>query len=234
MKLSVVIPCYNEEKNIPLVLARFSEVICREDIEIILVNNGSTDGSAIVLDRLLPHYPFARTVWVEKNQGYGYGILQGLYAAQGEFLGWTHADMQTDPNDVIQALAVLEQNGSRETLFVKGARKGRSFVDNFFSIGMALFETLYLGTILYEINAQPNIFSRRFFQSWQDAPHDFALDLYALYMAKKQKLDVRRIAVRFPERLYGKSSWNTSWRAKRQFIKRTLEFSVNLKKRGIR
>ena len=142
--------------------------------------------------------------------------------------------MQTDPNDVIQALAVLEQNGSRETLFVKGARKGRSFVDNFFSIGMALFETLYLGTILYEINAQPNIFSRRFFQSWQDAPHDFALDLYALYMAKKQKLDVRRIAVRFPERLHGKSSWNTSWRAKRQFIKRTLEFSVNLKKRGIR
>lgn len=46
MKFSVVIPCYNEKENIRLILERFSEVIeKRSDIEVILVDNGSTDGS---------------------------------------------------------------------------------------------------------------------------------------------------------------------------------------------
>ena len=58
MKLSVVVPCYNEENNIPLILERFGKLIKREDIEVILVNNGSTDNSAVVLEELLPRYPF--------------------------------------------------------------------------------------------------------------------------------------------------------------------------------
>ena len=78
MKLSIVVPCYNEEQNIPLILERFGEVITREDIEVILVDNGSTDDSALVLAELLPKYPFAKTSRVEVNQGYGYGILHGL------------------------------------------------------------------------------------------------------------------------------------------------------------
>lgn len=109
MKLSIVVPCYNEEQNIPLILNRFGEIIEREDIEIILVDNGSTDDSAIVLAELLPKYPFARTIRVEVNQGYGYGILQGLKKCRGEYIGWTHADMQTDPADILKALAIIEQ-----------------------------------------------------------------------------------------------------------------------------
>ena len=77
MTLSVVIPCYNEKENLPLLLERFSQVIT-EDITVVLVDNGSTDGSAEVFRALLPDRPFARLVMVEVNQGYGYGILQGL------------------------------------------------------------------------------------------------------------------------------------------------------------
>ena len=43
MKLSIIVPCYNEEKNIPLILEKFNNVIKNEEIEVILVNNGSTD-----------------------------------------------------------------------------------------------------------------------------------------------------------------------------------------------
>ena len=68
MKLSIVIPCYNEGKNIPLILSRFDEVINRKDIEALLVNNGSTDNSEEVLDELLPKYPFARVVNVQENR----------------------------------------------------------------------------------------------------------------------------------------------------------------------
>ena len=83
MKLSIVVPCYNEEKNIPLILAGFGEVIKRNDVEVLIVDNGSTDGSAILLKNLLSNYPFARIVEIEKNQGYGFGILSGLKKREG-------------------------------------------------------------------------------------------------------------------------------------------------------
>ena len=235
MKLSIIIPCYNEAKNIPLILEKFALCIKDEDFEVVLVNNGSTDDSSDVLWRLLPKYPFARTILVPINQGYGYGILQGLRTAKADFVGWTHADMQTDPSDVIKAYHILEKENWNKILYIKGNRKGRSLFDQLFTSGMSIFESIYLGKKLYDINAQPNIFSRQFFESWQNPPDDFSLDLYALYMARRAKLDVRRIEVVFPPRIHGESHWNNgSLSAKWKFIQRTLNFSKKLKKEGIR
>lgn len=229
MKLSVIIPCFNEAENIPLILSRFNEVINRNDIEVILVNNGSNDDSENVLANLLPKYSFAKTTKVEINQGYGFGILSGLKIAQGEYIGWTHADMQTDPNDVIKALNIIEKENC-EKILVKGNRKGRPLFDVFFTFGMGCFETLLMGQFLWDINAQPNIFSRELFEKWQNPPFDFALDLFALYEAKRKKYKIVRFPVVFPERLHGKSHWNTGLQAKWKFIKRTIEFSFKLKK----
>ena len=53
MRLSLVIPCYNEAKNLPLLVARLRETFVRDDIEAILVDNGSTDDSPAVLAALL-------------------------------------------------------------------------------------------------------------------------------------------------------------------------------------
>lgn len=233
MKLSVVIPCYNEADNIPLILNRFQEVFDGESIEIILVNNGSTDSSAAVLEKLLPAYPFARTTLVPVNQGYGFGILSGLKEADGNYIGWTHADMQTDPADIVRAYHVLEENGWSDKLFIKGARQGRSFGDRFFTFGMGVFETIYLGKKMYDINAQPNIFPHSFYETWKNPPYDFSLDLYALYLAGVQGLQVKRIPVCFPPRIHGESHWNSGIAAKWKFIKRTIDFSVKLKKRGL-
>ena len=227
MKLSIVVPCYNEEQNIPLILKRFGEVI-KEEMEVILVDNGSTDDSAVVLADLLPEYAFARSVRVEVNQGYGYGILRGLKECKGAYIGWTHADMQTDPADILKAMDIIEKE--KGLIFVKGNRKGRPLFDVFFTAGMSLFETCYLHTKLYDINAQPNIFPRVFFDEWKNPPHDFSLDLYALYMARRKNLKVVRFPVLFPERIYGQSKWNTGFKAKWKFIRRTMEFSVKLKR----
>jgi glycosyltransferase involved in cell wall biosynthesis len=228
-RLSVVIPCYNEEKNIPLLLEKLSSVV-PSGVEIILVDNGSTDGSAAVLKKLLPKYHFARTVRVAINQGYGFGILTGLKAAHGEYIGWTHADLQTDPHDVIKALDLIENVSSKNPLFIKGLRRGRPLFDKIFTWGMGVFETLYLRTPLWDINAQPTIFHRSLYENWKNPPHDFSLDLYAMYTAKHSGFDIVRFPVLFPERLHGVSSWNTGLRSKWKFIKRTLDFSFRLKR----
>ncbi len=231
IKLSIVVPCYNEEKNLPGLLEAFNQAITRDDIELILVDNGSTDNSQTVLRGLLTQYHFARCHHVAENQGYGHGILSGLRAAKGQFLGWTHADLQTDPQDVLKALSIIEKKSNDKDLYIKGDRKGRPIFDKFFTSGMSLFETLYMGSALWDINAQPNIFHRNFFDKWEkSAPHDFSLDLYVLYMAKHLNMKIERFDVYFPERQHGESSWNTGFSAKWKFIKRTLEFSIELKK----
>jgi len=231
MKLSVIVPCYNEVKNIPLILEKFASVIKRPDIEILFVNNGSKDTSQEVFDQLIPKYFFAKVIKIEVNQGYGFGITSGLCRAKGEYIGYMHADMQTDPADSIKALEIIERQLNPENCFVKGNRKGRFLLDQFFTIGMSLFETIYLTTKLWDINAQPNIFHRNFFEGIKDnCPKDFSLDLYFLYMAKKKKLNIIRFDVMFPDRIYGSSNWNTGIISKWKFIKRTVQFSTKLKK----
>jgi glycosyltransferase involved in cell wall biosynthesis len=228
MKYSLVIPCYNEAANLPLLLERCKTLSGHQNIEIILVDNGSTDSSSKVLSKLLPSYPHCKTIRVEKNQGYGFGILAGLKVAQGDILGWTHADMQTDPKDLLQAIQIFEADGNQ--LYVKGWRIGRPLADVIFTIGMSIFETILLGTRLWDINAQPNLFPRSFFESWENPPHDFSLDLYAYFLARHHGLPVHRFSVKFGERAHGISHWNDSWAAKVKFIRRTINFSFELKK----
>jgi glycosyltransferase involved in cell wall biosynthesis len=228
MKFSLVIPCFNEAPNLPLLLERCRELVLHEGIEVVLVDNGSTDDSPTVLNALLPKFPGCRSIRVDINQGYGYGILAGLNAARGDILGWTHADMQTDPLDAWHGLGLFGSNPELD--FVKGRRYGRPIMDTFFTVGMSCFETALMYRPMWDINAQPTLFTRRFFESWESPPHDFALDLYAYYKARIQGLNVRRFPVRFGPRAHGASHWNVNWAAKKKFIRRTVDFSLELKR----
>jgi len=229
MKFSLVIPCYNESANLPLLLTHCMALSALPGFEIILVDNGSTDDSPKVLQNLLPHYPGIRSIRIEKNRGYGFGILSGLKVAEGKILGWTHADMQTDPKDVLLGLHLFETQGIG--LFVKGKRYGRPLMDVLFTVGMSLFETMLLGKPFWDINAQPNMFSRSFFESWDDPPNDFSLDLYTYYQAHQKRLKICRFPVLFGKRAHGVSHWNVNWAAKWKFIRRTVEFSLYLKRK---
>ena len=73
-----------------------------------------------------------------------------------------------------------------------------------------------------------------FFETWESPPKDFSLDLYALYMAGKRDLSIYRFKVEFPKRVHGESHWNRGLASKVKFIKRTVDFSIKLKKQGIR
>ncbi len=230
VNFSIVIPCYNEEKNITLIVERVKPLLVRKDIELILVDNGSTDTTRSQIKHYTQQYPVIKLCTVKKNIGYGFGILSGLRVARGTFVGWTHADLQTDPMDTLKALAILQQQPLPETIFVKGRRYGRPLFDKFFTWGMNIFETLILRTFLYEINAQPNVFHRSFLTLLKQPPNDFSFDLYTYYLAKKNNYTLKRFPVYFGKRIYGESKWNTGLKAKFKFIKRTLKFSFQLKK----
>lgn len=229
-KLSIVIPCHNEGEGLRELIAAYAELCkSRADVEVIIVNDASGDNSSAILNELSASNPFLKVVTNHISEGYGNAILSGLKVAEGEWLGWTHGDSQTPPADVFTALKLLEAEGSANNLFLKGRRYGRPFVDVFFTFGMSIIETIYLGRVLVDINAQPNIFHRSFYESWVNPPKDFALDLYVFYKAKESKLRLIRFPVHFGPRKYGASTWNTGFKARLKFIKRTLTFSKHLK-----
>lgn len=232
--LSVVIPCYNEEKNIPLIVNRLKELIeNRADIEILLVNNGSTDNSKSVLETITNGLDKINIVDVPVNKGYGFGILEGLKDAKGDVLSWTHADMQTDPKDVFKAYDLYLESKDRENkeVFIKGKRKNRNKFDQFFTWGMQVLASIQLKEPLNDINAQPKLFSREFYNSIkEDAPYDFSLDLYFLYHAKK-RCRIYEVPVVFADRIHGEAKGGGTFKGKLKLIKRTLLYMSSLKKR---
>lgn len=230
--LSIIIPCYNESASLPELVERLATAFAPHvaNVEIILVDNGSTDNSGDILAKAVKCHQFLKSIRVEVNQGYGHGILQGLGTASGRYLGWTHADLQTDPADILLVLDFLKRNND-EKIFCKGRRYGRPLGDVFFTLGMSMFESLLFTASLWDINAQPTVFHKDFFASWIDPPHDFSLDLFAYVNARRQALWVQRFPVRFGPRAHGQSHWNINWRAKLKFIRRTWAYSWALRGR---
>lgn len=233
--LSIILPCYNEKDNLVALFDRLDVLAsAKSDIEIILVNNGSTDGSEIVFERELNkrNRNIFKVHLVEKNIGYGFGILSGLRSANGDVLSVTHADRQTDPMDVLKALELYEK-GNDEMLLVKGFRRNRKLSEAVFSYGMGLLASFALGTRLTEINAQPKLFSKKFFDRFEkDAPHDFSLDLYFLFNAKKYGR-IMDFPVFFAKRVAGEakggsgSSFKTRWK----LIKRSFNYIFELRQK---
>lgn len=231
IKLSLVIPCYNEEKNISLIVEKLKKVLNDKDKEILLVDNGSTDKTRKEIEKYARKFKSLKLVIVEKNIGYGNGIFTGLKAAKGEFIGWTHADLQTNPLDALRAIEILQNQTEPKKSYAKGKRYGRPLMDKLINTwGMSIFETILLGTWMYDINAQPNIFPRALLKEMKSPPIDFSFDLYVYYMAKKRGYKIVRFPVFFGKRLHGVSKWNTGMAARFKFIKRTIAFTFKLKK----
>lgn len=206
---SIVIPCYNEADNLRPLLSGFSAALIAPDIELILVDNGSTDGTAGLLRAAAAELPFLRAVACGKNLGYGGGILAGLRAARGRCAGWTHGDMQYAPADVVAAAESLRPFQS-EKIFLKGLRGNRTASEHIFTAGMSLFSALSLGLPLRDINAQPTFFTRSLYEGWAAPPADFSLDLYAYADALRRGYRLVRRKVTLNRRRHGSSSWNRS------------------------
>jgi glycosyltransferase involved in cell wall biosynthesis len=228
--LSIIIPCYNELENLPTLIERFSEIISEHNAELIIVDNGSTDKSCNYLESQRSRYPFLKILRIEENKGYGDGIMQGLKAGSGDVLCWSHADLQTDPEDIFKGYTKFKSFNIKD-LFLKGQRAKRTFIDGLFSSLMQSAVFLILDKYLKDINAQPKMFSKEFYKEIKDnAPDDFTLDLYFYYMALKKNYKVTTIPVTFHQRIYGEAKGGGSLKAKLSLSFRTLKYILQFRK----
>jgi glycosyltransferase involved in cell wall biosynthesis len=109
--VSVTIPILNEEKNIPVLHERLSSSLNRigQRSEIVLVNDGSSDGSAALLDDLAARDPRVTVVHFSRNYGQTAAFMAGLDHSRGRIIVPMDGDLQNDPEDIARLLAKLDE-----------------------------------------------------------------------------------------------------------------------------
>jgi glycosyltransferase involved in cell wall biosynthesis len=123
MKLSVVLPVYNEEESLPELFARISEVMSglQFPYEIIAVNDGSRDGSAHMLDTIASKDMRTKVIHFRINAGQTAAIHAGIAHATGDVIITIDSDLENDPGDIKRLLEKMDEGYD----VVSGWRKGR-------------------------------------------------------------------------------------------------------------
>ena len=114
MKISVIIPCYNEENTIEKIVNKILE-LDGLDFEIIVVDDHSTDSSRKIIETNLKN-KVDHIVLNETNRGKGYSIREGIIKATGDVIIIQDADLEYDPNDYFKLLEPFK-NGIADVVF---------------------------------------------------------------------------------------------------------------------
>jgi phenylacetate-CoA ligase len=122
--LSLVVPCLNEERNLPELVARVEDLLRAAPFsgELVLVDDGSSDATWPVIERLRSERPFVRAARHVRRLGIAAAWHTGLEAARGDAVCVLDADLQYDPADVPRLWAAREQTGAD---IVQGWRSSR-------------------------------------------------------------------------------------------------------------
>lgn len=109
--LSVFFPAHNEIDNIGTLVRKTDQVLSGlvEDYEILVINDGSTDGTRELLDQLVAEVPRLRPVHHEQNQGYGGAVRTGFHSATKDLVFFSDGDCQFDIAEIDKFLAEIDQ-----------------------------------------------------------------------------------------------------------------------------
>lgn len=164
MKLSVVIPVYNEKPTLKELVGRVLKVKLNK--EIILVDDASTDGSRESVKKL-SHQPNIRAIFHDHNQGKGMAIRSGIKQAQGDYVIIQDADLEYDPQDYFKLLKPIKDGkaqvvyGSRFT----GEHRNMFFWHWVANQFLTLITNILYNTTLSDMETCYKVFPTRLLQS---------------------------------------------------------------------
>ncbi len=114
MKVSVIVPAYNEKENVKPLLEECDEVFKKyslNDWEVIYVDDGSTDGTYEEAKNLIRHYKFLKVLKHPRNLGKTAAILTGLSYSRGKYIAILDADLQFKVDDIVKMVDCMEERG---------------------------------------------------------------------------------------------------------------------------
>ncbi len=164
LTLSVIIPCYNEVTTIEDVLSRVESVELAD--EIIIVDDGSTDGTRDILRQLeadiqAGQHPNLRILYHDHNQGKGAALVTGFHAATSDIFLIQDADQEYDPREYPSLLKPLQENISKVVYgsrFLGGPRKAMNFWNMIANKGLTLATNMLYNAILSDMETGYKVF----------------------------------------------------------------------------
>ncbi len=214
MKVSVVIPAYNEEKTIKNTLISYAGFLKNsfDEFELIAVNDGSTDGTL----REITSSDCAKVISYSQNRGKGYAVKRGVLMATGDYIFFTDADCSFAPDNIKHAVLIMEKGLAKG---VVGIRENR---DSEYSLSRRILSDglkKLLGMTLkidssdsqcgfkgFDKRTAKYLFSRM-------KIFDFGFDIEIMYLAKKLRIQLEKFPVIFCHRSDSKvKPVLTAWR----------------------
>jgi glycosyltransferase involved in cell wall biosynthesis len=214
VEISVVVPVYNEEANLPILVPKLAEVFDRLGslYEMIFVDDGSSDGSRKLLKKMASQVPSLRMVGLKQNRGLSTALLAGMREARGKIIVTLDSDLQNDPEDIPRLLEYLDRydmatgwRQKREDPWLKriASRVGNS-VRNRLS-----------GESINDSACTLRVFKR---ECLQDIPIFNGMHRFMSTLVKMRGYRIVEVPVTHHPRKYGESKYNIRNRMWRSFV----------------
>ncbi|MCJ7444964.1 MAG: glycosyltransferase family 2 protein [Methanotrichaceae archaeon] len=206
IEVSLAIPAYNEEHNIARTALGLIDEFERANIpmELVLVDNGSRDNTPLILGDLAKRYPQIKAVWIAVNEGFGWGIINGLKKCEGNYIGFLGADGQIAPEDVVRVVQkLLSEN--LDLCKVNRTIRNDGLIRIFLSKSFNLLIFLLYGISSRDINGSPKIMRRDCYDKLNLTSKDWFIDSEIMIQASSYGFKIGEVDTEFKNRLQGKS-----------------------------
>ena len=218
MKLSVVMPVYNEQATLRCVIDRVLSVGL--DIELLCVDDGSTDGSREILTELQKQRPEVRVFLQLRNMGKGAALRRGIQEATGDYLIIQDADLEYDPNDYQRLLGPLESGQADVVYGSRFVGAGPHRVLYFWhSVGnsfLTLLSNMITNLNMTDMETCYKAFRREVIQSIPIEENRFGFEPEITVKIAKRQLRVYEVGISYWGRTYAegkKIGWRDGFRA---------------------
>ena len=202
--LSLVIPAYNEACVIAAAVEEADAALGErfERYEILVVDDGSSDDTAAIVERLAVTFPAVRLLRHELNRGYGAALRTGFEAATFDRIAFTDADCQFDLTDLAKMVPLTD-----EFAIVAGWRVDRkdAWRRRFLSKGYNLLARTFLGTRVRDCDCALKVFRRDSLANLLPKSRGFFVNTEMLTRARQLGLEVAEVPVTHRPRLGGES-----------------------------
>lgn len=164
--LSIVIPMLNEEENLSALVAEIDATLVWIDseVEVIVVDDGSRDGSWALLQQLAASRPWLRGLRFLVNRGQTAAMSAGIAAARGELVAFLDADLQNDPRDVVRLLEPIANGQADVVCGWRAHRHDNAVTRTFPSMVANWMIRRSLGFKVHDVGCTLKVFRRRYIE----------------------------------------------------------------------
>jgi glycosyltransferase involved in cell wall biosynthesis len=226
--LSIVMAAFNEEDALPACVERTLAYLREriDDGELIIVDDGSSDGTAALIDRLAAEHKDVVALHLEKNSGMGAALLRGFAAARKHWVTIMPADGQIDAWELDDFFAAAEREGAD---LVTSLYKNRTYSPGRWalSLGLRTLTAVIVGTRARTEGIY--LVRRSVLERLGASSHSFLLNLEIPIRAKKGGYRVSTVFMNVHERIAGHSK-ATSWKRVRQTFEELFRLRLRMEK----